>query len=111
MCYKLHCCEKAEHYNVKPTTNKVFNSIPGLNKACQERKPNDNNLSPLQIGKLKSIQYGDTSIASICTDDPAWLPGQCLDVSQYEGIFKKKQNILNSRVIMKFFNNFFILSS
>ena len=102
MCYKLHCCETADHYNVRPTTNAVCDSIPGLNKACEERKPYDNNLSPLQIGKLKAIQYGDTSIDSTSTDDPAWSPGQCLDITKYEGIFKKKQSIMNSKVIVIF---------
>ena len=102
MCYKLHCYEKADHYNVKPKTNEFPNSIPGLNTACEEMKPYDNNLSPLQIENLKPIQYGDTSIASTCTDNPVWSPGQCLDISKYEGIFIKKKISMNSKVVAKF---------
>ena len=99
MCNKLDGCGNANYHCVKASTIGVCNSIPGLSTACQERKPNDNNLSSLQSGDFKVIQYGNTSTASISTDDPVWSPGECLDINKYQGRFKKKQSIRNKKVI------------
>ena len=102
MCYKMVFWGKGHHSEEKlhPTEAHSFkSSIPGLSKTSQEMKPTDNNLSPFQICNLKPIQYGDTLITSISTEDPRWSPGKCLNISKYQGIFRKNKCLMNSKVI------------
>ena len=74
-------------------------SIPGFSKTSEEKNPSDQNLSPFQICGLRPIQYGDTSISSTSTEDPAWSPGDCLNIYKYEGRFIKKIYCVTSQVI------------
>ena len=85
--------DPTEAYSVKSL-------IPGLSSTSQQKKLTDNNLSPFQISNLKPIQYGNTLITSISTEDPRWSPGKCLDISRYEGRFRKKKCLMNSKVIL-----------
>ena len=75
------------------------NSIPGFFAAALVRKPVDTNLSPFIGCNSKSIQYGDTSIASVSSANPAWSPGDCQFLSNYEGKFIRKKTITSSPVI------------
>ena len=86
-----------------PNPNK--HCIPGFNINLQERKPFDKNLSPFISCNSKAIQYGDTSIASTSTNNPAWSPGDCLFLSNYEGQFKRKQSIMTSPVPFDILND------
>lgn len=72
--------------------------LPGLNTTLKVRKA-DNNLSPFLTSKSKLLQYGDTSIESISTDNPMWSPGYCPLLSKYEGRFRRKNGIVCSKVI------------
>ena len=83
--------------------NTSTNSIPGFDAASKVRKPVDTNLNPLIRCNSKPIQYGDTSIDSICTDNPAWSPGDCLLLGKYEGKFIRKKCITSSPVIFSIF--------
>ena len=83
--------------------NTSTNSIPGFDAASKVRKPVDTNLNPLIRCNSKPIQYGDTSINSICTDNPAWSPGDCLFLGNYEGKFIRKKCITSSLVIVSIF--------
>ena len=94
---------KGHHFDEKlhlTEAHSAKNSIPGLSTTSQEKKPTDNNLSPFQISNLKPIQYGETLITSISTEDPRWSPGKCLYISRYEGRFRKKNCLINSKVIL-----------
>ena len=82
----------------------VKRSIPGLCTTSKEKHPSDKNLSPFQICDLKPIQYGDTSIASTSTENPAWSPGECLNNGKYDGRFRKKQYYETSQVIHNILN-------
>ena len=75
------------------------NSIPGFFAAAQVRKPVDTNLSPFIGCNSNPLQYGDASIASVSTDNPAWSPGDCQFLSNYEGKFIRKKTITSSPVI------------
>ena len=86
------------------------NSIPGFFAASQVRKPFDTNLSPFIGFNSKPIQYGDTSIASVSTDNPAWSPGNCLILSNYEGKFIRKKTITSSPVIVCVLKEIFLIS-
>ena len=77
--------------------------IPGFYAASQVRKPVDTNLSPFIGCNSKPIQYGDTSLASVSTDNPAWSPGDCMFLSKYEGKFIRKKDITSSPVIVNYF--------
>ena len=79
--------------------------LPGFSSASVIKEPIDSNLSPFLANNVKPIQYGDTSIASICTDDPLWSAGKCLFLSQYEGRYRKRK-IINTTMV-----NSFILSN
>ena len=79
------------------------NIVPGLYAASKVRKPVDTNLIPLISCYSKPIQYGDTSIVSVCTDNPAWSPGDCLFLSRYEGKFLRKKSLTSSLVITSIF--------
>ena len=68
--------------------------VPGLNKDSEEKPSNDENLIPLSKSSTKCLQYGDTSLISVCTDDGLWAPGVCLNLEKYEGRFRIK--LLNS---------------
>ena len=83
----------------------AMSSIPGFSKTSKEKKPSDQNLSPFQICELTQIQYGDTSIASTSTENPAWSPGECLNIEIYEGRLRKKQYTISSQVILSNLNN------
>ena len=84
--------------------------IPGFYATSQVRKPVDTNLSPFIGCNSKPIQYGDTSLASVSTDNPAWSPGDCLFLSKYEGKFIRKKDITSSLVIVSIFNKKFLIS-
>ena len=86
-----------------PQVHAARNDIPGLYAASKVRKSVDTNLSPFQSYNSKPIQYGDTSIDSICTDNQEWSPGDCLFLSKYEGKFIRKKSVTSSPVIV---NNF-----
>ena len=97
----------------KSTDNHSVRSlIPGYNAASRARKPTDINLCPLLNCNSKQIQYGDTSIASTGTDNPAWSPGDCQFLSKYEGKFKRNKltmtsqvnsSILNANIVILYF--------
>ena len=72
--------------------------LPGFSPTSKIMKAYDSNLAPFHICTLKTIQYGDTSIPSICTDDPKWSAGECIFQSKYEGRFRKKPYIISSKV-------------
>ena len=63
-------------------------SIPGFDPFAKIVPPNDDNLGPLI--SHPSIQYGQTNLISIATDNPLWSPGACLNLHKYYGIFKVK---------------------
>ena len=86
------------------------NIVPGLYAASKVRKPVDTNLSPFICCNSNPIQYGDTSLASVSTDNPAWSPGDCLFLSKYEGKFIRKKDITSSLVIVSIFNKKFLIS-
>ena len=86
--------------------------IPGFYAASQVRKPVDTNLSPFICCNSNPIQYGDTSLASVSTDNPAWSPGDCQFLSKYEGKFKRNKltmtsqvnsSILNANIVILYF--------
>ena len=85
---------KSNHVAVKPI-------LPGLNTTSTVKKASDNNLSPFLTSKSKLLQYGDTSVESICTDNPMWSPGNCPFLSKYEGRFRRKNGIVCSKVIIE----------
>ena len=72
--------------------------LPGFSPISKMRKADDTNLAPFHICNSKTIQYGDTSIPSICTDDPKWSAGECKFLSKYEGRFRRKPYIMSSKV-------------
>ena len=72
--------------------------LPGFCSTSTTQKADDSNLSPFEIYNPKTIQYGDTSITSICTDDPTWSAGECKFLSKYEGRFRRKSYIMSSKV-------------
>ena len=97
------CSTKADNSDEKKhcTDNHTAkSSIPGLSKTSEEKNPSDRNLSPFQFCGLRPIQYGDTSIVSTSTDNPAWSPGECLNIGKYEGRFRENRYTLNSQVIL-----------
>ena len=101
MCYKLifgGTANSSDEKNHEKHASK--SSIPGFSTTSEEKKPSDKNLNPFQICDLRPIQYGDTSIASTSTDNPAWSPGECLNIGKYEGRFRKKQYAISSQVIL-----------
>ena len=63
--------------------------VPGFSNRSKENKPTDINLTSFMNSDSKTYQYGDTSLTSIHTDDPRWLPGECWNLSKYEGRFRK----------------------
>ena len=85
---------ESNHVAVKPI-------LPGLYPTSKVKKASDNNLSPFLTSKSKLLQYGDTSVESMCTDDPMWSPGYCLFLSKYEGRFRRKNGIGCSKVIIE----------
>ena len=104
VCYKIIFDRKANNsVEKKQCTNTEIHavkiSIPGLSITAKEANPSDENLSPFQICDLKPTQYGDTSITSTSTENPAWSPGKCLNIGKYEGRFRKKQYSATSQVI------------
>ena len=88
----------------------VKHCIPGFNTTSTERKPFDKHLSPFISSTSKTIQYGDTSIASVSTDNPAWSPGDSLFLHNYEGKFRRKKSIMNSPVFFNILNNVLTLN-
>ena len=63
---------------------------PGLSTDSKVQYPSDSNLPPFDISHSKPFQYGNTSMNSTHTDDPSWSPGQCCNLSKYEGRFRVK---------------------
>ena len=61
-CGTLISDPKSNHVAVKPI-------LPGLNTTSTVKKASDNNLSPFLTSKSELLQYGDTSVESICTDN------------------------------------------
>ena len=77
-------------------------SIPGFHKDSKRRQAKDKNLPPLYTTpSSKALQYGDTSLTSISTDDPVWSHGECLNISKYEGKFLVKRGMSSKKVIKK----------
>ena len=76
--------------------------LPGFCPTSTTRKADDSNLSPFDISNPKTIQYGDTSIMSISTDDPRWSAGECKFLYKYEGQFRRQLHIMNSKVKFDF---------
>ena len=68
---------------------------------AKETKLKDNNLIPLSNNFSKVIQYGDTSISSVHTDDQRWSPGGCLNLSLYGGRFLIKKGTLKTQKVFK----------
>ena len=102
VCDKMTICKKVLISDSKSNTTEGHtdkNSIPGFFAAAQVRKPVDINLSPFIGCNSNPLQYGDTSIASVSTDNPAWSPGDCQFLSNYEGKFIRKKTITSSPVI------------
>ena len=75
-------------------------SIPGFHKDSKRRQAKDKNLPPLYTPS-RTLQYGDTSLDSISTDDPVWSHGECLNISEYEGKFLVKRGMSSKKVIKK----------
>ena len=75
--------------------------IPGLVFDTKQTKLTDRNLIPLRNNYPKVIQYGDTSLFSVHTDDPRWAPGGCLNLSQYVGRFLMKKESLNTQKVFR----------
>ena len=80
-------------------------SIPGFHKDSKRRQAKDNNLPPLYTPSSRTLQYGDTSLDSISTDDPVWSNGECLNISKYEGKFLRKTGMSSKKVIKKYKHN------
>ena len=102
MCYKIIFGRKSNNSDEKnhcPEKHAAKSSMPGFSATSEEKKPSDKNLNPFQICNLRPIQYGDTSISSTSTEDPAWSPGDCLNIYKYEGRFIKKIYCVTSQVI------------
>ena len=76
-------------------------NIPGFHAESKRKKAEDKNLQPLDTPSSKSLQYGDTSLNSISTDDPVWSHGVCLNISKYEGKFLVKGGMSSKKVIEK----------
>ena len=76
-------------------------NIPGFHKDSKRRQPKEKNLPPLYTPSIKTLQYGDTSLNSICTDNPAWSSGECLNISKYEGKFLVKRDMSSKKVSEK----------
>ena len=72
--------------------------LPGFSPISKMRKADDTNLAPFHICNSKTIQYGDTSIPSIYTDDPKWSAGESKFLSKYEGRFRRNPYIMSSKV-------------
>ena len=77
--------------------------IPGFCQDSEVKIPVDNNLSPFIVLDSKTMQYGNTFLESVCTDDPAWSPGECLSLGKYEGRFRRKKSIECSLVFSVIF--------
>ena len=88
----LHICPKNIFFKEAVENSKTL--VPGLTIDSEEKPPNDENLIPLSKISTKCLQYGDTSLISVCTDDRLWVPGVCLNLEKYEGRFRIK--LLNS---------------
>ena len=79
--------------------------LPGFSPKSKIRKADDRNLSPFHICNSRTIQYGDTSIISVFTDDPSWSAGECKSLSKYEGRFRRKPYIMISKVRFRFLSH------
>ena len=76
-------------------------NIPGFQADSKRKQAKDKNLPPLYTPSSKALQYGDTSLNSISTDDPVWSHGDCLNISKYEGKFLVKRGMSSKKVIEK----------
>ena len=94
------CCdvELLPHKNIGQLCSKK-SVIPGLVFDANKTKLTDKNLIPLMNNFSKVIQYGDTSLFSIHTDDPRWAPGGSLNLSQYAGRFLMKKKCLKTQKV------------
>merc|ERR1712208_190669 len=81
--------------------NEVKSTLPGLSTASEVKKPIDSNLSPFLIAKSNLIQYGDTSLHTLPTDDPRWSPGECPNLTKYLGQFRIRSDKCVSKVYLK----------
>ena len=70
-------------------------------KKKKRKKAEEKNLQPLDTPSSKALQYGDTSLNSISTDDTVWSHGVCLNISKYEGKFLVKRGMSSKKVIEK----------
>ena len=95
--YSLSSKYKQKIYS-KHRNYKNDSSIPGFCANAKIISTKDEFLAPLKKSRFKSIQYGDTSLISIRTDDPHWYPGHCLNISKYEGRFVVKKSIVDKKV-------------
>ena len=77
----------------------VKHPIPGFCEYSQIRKTTDDNLSPFMSYNSIPIQSGDTPNVLTSTDNPAWFPGECPFLANYEGKFKRKKYTSCSPVI------------
>ena len=75
--------------------------IPGLVFDTKKTKLIDNNLITFSNSFPTIIQYGDTSLISVHTDDPRWSPGGCLNLSHYVGRFLMKKESLKTQKVFK----------
>ena len=89
-------------------TTRCMGFLPGFFPTSKIRKANDSNLSPFHICNSKTIQYGDTSLPSICTDDPKWSAGECKLLSKYEGRFMRKPYLMSSKVKIYCFEYYYL---
>ena len=95
------CCDE-RLLSLKKSDQKYSekSAIPGLLLDAKKTKLTDNNLIPLSNSFSKTIQYGDTSILSVHTDDPRWSPGECLNLSWYGGRFLIKKGTLKTQKVL-----------
>ena len=73
-------------------------SIPGFDPIAKLKKPNDENLPPLDSTNIQTIQYGQNNFLSIQTDNPLWSQGVCLNLNKYEGIFRVRPSGIYQQV-------------
>ena len=76
-------------------------NIPGFQADSKRKQAKDKNLPPLYTPSSKALQYGDTSLNSISTDDLVWSHGVCLNISKFEGKFLVKRVMSSKKVIEK----------
>ena len=76
-------------------------NIPGFHADSKRKQAEDKNLQPFYTPSSKALQYGDTSLNSISTDDTVWSHGECLNISKYEGKFLVKRGMSSKKVIEK----------